>query len=474
MYELSIENSSRFYQSLTKQFAEARQAARQLILYRGLLKDKVINAFLSLLDLLAFIHKSDTALQNILQGSIQDKLLDSYHDFFYLLVQIQTPGFWPDAWQRYLARIILQDENPFSRKAEWLLPEEIDESLIEVAKHDLRCLQKLFQVNTVQIKQIVEKITIVNHESSKLELADWSNLTFSTADSNPDETVFIQNLAKSTNWSQDVLALAEYYHRNGTGVFARFRAYRWDDSNTVGSLKGITDPDPITFHDLIDYQSQREQLIKNTEHFLAGLPASHVLLYGKRGTGKSSMVKALLNQYHHQGLRLIELSKDSLHKLPHILHQLKHRAFRFIIFIDDLSFEDYEVAYKDLKGILDGKLETTPANVLIYATSNRRHLVKELFSDRSQGEEIHYDDTVQEKLSLADRFGLTIYFPSPSHQVFLKIINGLAKQRNITLNASELQARALEWGKRHNGRSGRTARQFIDCLVAELKPNSTK
>jgi len=476
-YELSMENNSKVYQSFSQQFTEARQAARQLIVYRGLLKDMVVNDFLSLLDLLVSIHHSETALQNILQGNIQDQLLDAYHQFFYSLVQSQTPGVWPNAWQRYLANLILKNENPFSLQAERLLPDAIEDSLKEVVKHDLRCLQKLFLVDAGQIKQVVEKIAAINHgiEPLKFVLPDWSNLSFSisTSDSifnfTSDESAFIQHFAKSTDWGQDVVTLAEYYHRLGTGIFAKFIAFRWDDLNPTEGLKGIEVIDPITFDELIDYQTQRQQLINNTEHFLAGLPASHVLLYGKRGTGKSSMVKALLNQYHRQGLRLVELPKDSLHKLPYILNLLRQRAFRFIIFIDDLSFEDYEIAYKALKGILEGGVETIPTNVLVYATSNRRHLVKELFSDRSQEEEIHFDDTVQEKLSLADRFGVTIYFPSPSQQVFLKIVDGLARRRHLTLNDAELQARALEWEKWHNGRSGRAARQFIDYLEAEFK-----
>ncbi|MDH7479751.1 MAG: ATP-binding protein, partial [Syntrophomonadaceae bacterium] len=213
---------------------------------------------------------------------------------------------------------------------------------------------------------------------------------------------------------------------------------------------------------------QRQQLILNTERFLSGLPASNVLLYGKRGTGKSSMVKALLNRYYLQGLRLVEVSKDDLSDLPSIVNLLRNRTLHFIIFVDDLSFEEHEIQYKGLKAVLEGGIETMPRNVLIYATSNRRHLIREYFSDREPGEEIHRDDTLQEKLSLADRFGITIFFPAPTQSVYLRIVEELANQRRIPLGREELHARAREWEKWQNGISGRTARQFVDNLAAEF------
>ncbi|MCL6635108.1 MAG: ATP-binding protein [Peptococcaceae bacterium] len=198
------------------------------------------------------------------------------------------------------------------------------------------------------------------------------------------------------------------------------------------------------------------------------LPANNVLLYGDRGTGKSSTVKALLNHYRDRGLRLVEVAKGDLNGFALIARQLRDRPQRFIIFVDDLSFEESEVAYKELKAVLEGGLESRPANVLIYATSNRRHLVREHFSDRAAPAgpdgEVRGNDTVQEKLSLADRFGITVLFTSPDRALYLDIVRGLAKQRGISLAEGELERRALLWEAWHNGRSGRTARQFVDQI----------
>lgn len=219
------------------------------------------------------------------------------------------------------------------------------------------------------------------------------------------------------------------------------------------------------------YETQRDTLLKNTEILLAGYPALNVLLYGSRGSGKSSLIKALLHQYGDRGLRLIEVAKSDLKDLPFVLEQLRGVPQKFIIFVDDLSFEEDDDAFKALKVVLEGNLTARPENVVVYATSNRRHLIREYFEDRpslKDQDEIHVWDTVQEKLSFSDRFGLTLTFEPADQNTYLKIINHLATQAGININAEDLQFRALQWATRHNGRSGRTARQFIDFLSAEL------
>ena len=220
---------------------------------------------------------------------------------------------------------------------------------------------------------------------------------------------------------------------------------------------------------LIGYENQKEKLIKNTEAFLKNKPANNVLLYGDSGTGKSSSIKALLNRYATEGLRLIELAKYQMKELPKILEVLKDRGLYFIIFMDDLSFEDFETDYKYMKAIIEGGVEVKPNNVLFYATSNRRHLIKEKWSDRDQESgEIHLSDAIQEKISLASRFGITISYESPQQKGYLRIVKELAKQNNITLPVEELKERAIQWEMWNNGRSGRTAQQFIDYLLGEL------
>jgi len=212
-------------------------------------------------------------------------------------------------------------------------------------------------------------------------------------------------------------------------------------------------------------------LLKNTAFLLKGYPALHVLLYGSRASVKSSLVKGLLHRYGDEGLRLIEVAKADLTALPAIVEQLRTLPQKFIIFVDDLSFEEDEDAYKALKVVLEGNLTARSQNVVVYATSNRRHLIREFFGDRprpSDGDEVHAWDTVQEKLSFSDRFGLTLTFEPADQKTYLQIIHHLAKQAGIQLDSEALEYQALQWATRHNGRSGRSAQQFIDFLTADL------
>jgi uncharacterized protein len=225
--------------------------------------------------------------------------------------------------------------------------------------------------------------------------------------------------------------------------------------------------------DLVSYDLERSEVINNTLQFLKGFPANNILLYGDRGTGKSSTVKAILNEYYNQGLRLIEVSKSHLIDFPEIIADLKERKQKFIIFVDDLSFDDNEQNHNSLKAVLEGGIESKPSNVLIYATSNRRHLIKEKFSDRvgfqsgNADDEVRSADTMQEKLSLSDRFGITVVFSSPNKDKYLEIVEGLAIKRGLAFDKESLKKEALKWELWYNGRSPRTARQFIDWLEGE-------
>ena len=299
----------------------------------------------------------------------------------------------------------------------------------------------------------------------------WKGLSAPSADNlnaeNRPGWEIIDLLSRSSDWGPCLSDLALYYREAGAGLYGRYRAFHW--SGAAGRLEGIDEPDPIRLEELIGYQDQRQQVVDNTERFLGGFPANNLLLYGDRGTGKSSTVKALLNQYGGRGLRLVEVPKSSLGDFPQIITLLRQQPQRFIIFVDDLSFEESEVEYKELKAVLEGGLASRPANVLIYATSNRRHLVKERFSDREMGDELHNNDTVQEKLSLADRFGVTVFFTTPDRELYLRIVREMAKHKGLKLAEGELERRALLWSYWQNGLSGRTARQFIDNLSGELQ-----
>ena len=236
------------------------------------------------------------------------------------------------------------------------------------------------------------------------------------------------------------------------------------NNDQVGHLREIKEPDPIRLSNLIGYEIQKKEIISNTKHFLKGAPANNLLLYGSRGTGKSSTVKAILNEYSSEGLRLIEVDKKQLGDFTRIIRLLKNKKQKFIIFVDDLVFDENEDSYSALKTILEGKIENRPSNIIIYATTNRRHLVQEKFSDR---DEVNSKDTMEEKLSLADRFGITISFFTPNQKEFLIIVDGIVKERGLVVDEAELHREALKWEKWHNGRSPRSANQFVDWLQGE-------
>jgi predicted AAA+ superfamily ATPase len=277
-------------------------------------------------------------------------------------------------------------------------------------------------------------------------------------------------LMDSRSWPGCASELVEFHRRCGSGIFSRYRAFVWRG----GAFEGVGSPDPVRFSDLISYELEREDVIQNTLHFLDGKPANNILLYGDRGTGKSTTVKALVNEYHSRGLRMIELPKRSLADFPLIIRQLAGRNLKFILFVDDLAFEDNEENYTALKAALEGGLESKPDNVLIYATSNRKHLIKERFSDRAglgsgnTDDEVRAADTMQEKLSLSDRFGMTVVFSSPDKKQYLEIVEGLAKKRGLNADREYLQREAMKWELQYNGRSPRTARQFVDWLEGQL------
>jgi predicted AAA+ superfamily ATPase len=263
--------------------------------------------------------------------------------------------------------------------------------------------------------------------------------------------------------------LAEYYHSCGAGDFEAYGSYLWD-----GSFRGVRISDPITFDDLIGIDKQKESLKENAEFLFRGLPANNVLLYGDSGTGKSSSVKALLNNYEPRGFKLVAVPKHRLADLPKILDAIAGRGLKFIVFIDDLSFDENDGGYKQFKSVLEGGVSARPDNAVICVTSNRRNIVKEVWSDREGQDDVHLRDNLQEKRSLADRFGLTIVFSSPDKREYLDIVFALARKADVRMAEDELRAQALTWEIRHGGRSGRTASQFIAHLkglqaLAELE-----
>lgn len=247
-------------------------------------------------------------------------------------------------------------------------------------------------------------------------------------------------------------------HRTGFGIFHKQKMFTYIENH----IEPVRYPDPIRLFHLTGYESARNQVIHNTQAFLAGKPAANVLLYGDAGTGKSSTVKAIVNEYGDQGLRLVEISKGRLLQLPALIEELSQNPLRFIIFIDDLSFTQSSEEVGVLKAIIEGSASAKPENVVIYATSNRRHLIKESFSERA-GDDVHREETIQEQVSLSERFGLTVLFAKPNKKDYLHIVSSLAKQLDVA-DTENIEGLAEAYALKRGGRSGRTARQFIEAL----------
>ena len=350
------------------------------------------------------------------------------------------------SWEDILLLQILHDDNPFSNRVQSMDWEGLPPPLIAAARQDLRSLQAL--------SEGVRHLHLQVQEAAQLTepLIAWQ---VPSAVVSPFET--------DKPWDDCLPELARYYQENGVGIFAQYRGFRWESLR----LQGVSYPDSIQLEELVGYDRQKQALLQNTEALLAGHRALNILLYGSRGSGKSSLVKGLSDRYAN--LRLIEVSKSELKHLPKIVEQVRHVPQKFIIFVDDLSFEEDDDAFKSLKVVLEGNITAKPDNVVVYATSNRRHLIREFFSDRPRpkdAEEVHNWDTVQEKLSFSDRFGLTLTFEPADQNTYLEIVRHLAARENLEVAPEELEYQALQWATRHNGRSGRTARQFIDWMAS--------
>jgi len=343
--------------------------------------------------------------------------------------------------------MIAESENYFSLLGE---KEEQDENIRVLAVREMNEIKKLYNLDWAKVSETFQDIG-----------TSVCNMRLNTNCLNKVLKRDKIRVALEANTNEEtVYLLYEYYKISGCGILESYDAFLWD-----GGLVGVRNYDKIAFEQLIGYEEQKIALIENTEIFLKGYRANNVLLYGDRGTGKSSCVKALLNKFYNNKLKIISISKNYINNLYKITETVANRGCKFIIFIDDLSFEDTEIGYKDFKSVIEGGIEAQPINTLIYVTSNRRNLIKETWKDRSESTgEINQNDGMQERLSLADRFGLTITFGSPDKSSYLEIVQGLANQENLVIDQAELFDEALKWELRHSGRSGRTARQFINHI----------
>ncbi|RMF21867.1 MAG: ATP-binding protein, partial [Cyanobacteria bacterium J083] len=412
-----------------------------LLLYQSIFQTSVGKAYLNLLQI---IQKGDS--------NSAFACLSAYGNWFKSLATINQ------SWQDYLINSILQNDNPFSQQSQLKTYTDLPSSLRDAAKHDLSALEKIYRLESKQISEWVKTIAGINFHP-----LIWSI--------EPENHSF---LAKADDWTKTIPDLAQYYKINGIGIFAQYRAFTWSNQQLIG----ISHPDPVKLADIVGYNDQKQTLIQNTKALLSGYLALNILLYGSRGSGKSSLVKALSNEFGvakpdhpvSKQLKLLEVSKLELINLPTIVEKLRHLPQKFIIFVDDLSFEEDDEAFKALKVVLEGSVTSSANNVVVYATSNRRHLVREFFAERPRpkdADEIHTWDTLQEKLSFSDRFGITLTFQPANQDKYLEIVHHLASTNKLSLPTEKLEFLAKQWATRHNGFSGRTARQFINYLVSQ-------
>lgn len=346
-----------------------------------------------------------------------------------------------------IAWLIMCDENPFSLSAE----RSVSQGSAEwYAKKDIAELCRLFFISPSD--EILENYSPLNTRISGEEKRIGNMISD-----------FVKKLDATATEEEFFDCVKEFYATYGVGDFGINKAFCMQDD---GSIIPVSHIRSTTFADIYGYESQKARLTSNTASFANGGDANNVLLYGDSGTGKSTAIKAILNMFYDKGVRMIQVQKHQFVHLGALTEQLKKRNYRFIIYMDDLSFEDFEVEYKYLKAAIEGGLEEKPENVLIYATSNRRHLIKETFTEREGGDDVHRNESIQEKISLSDRFGLSIFYPKPMQQEYFNIVEHLAEREEITLDRDVLIAEARKWGVAHGGYSGRTATQFIKQLKA--------
>lgn len=434
-----------------KKEEQIKLTLNSLCVYKGIFGEKVLNKFNILVDKMYL----DESLSECIQA---------YNDFTYDLFKKSKNL----SFKECIVQEMLLNNNPFNISLEE--DEDAPEFIIEGFRNELIYLGDINSVNSNVIKELLiakyeGNEAVVNRINS---LINWGpRKEVYTKKNSTDFEKIKEMLMNTESWEECTEALINFHKKNGTGRVTAYSAFVWEryPGEEEGHLREIAEPDPIRLSDLVGYELQKADIIKNTKSFVRGFPANNLLLYGSRGTGKSSTVKAILNEYYQEGLRIIEVDKDQLSDFTRIIRLLNHKKQKFIIFVDDLVFAENEASYSALKTILEGKIESRPSNILIYATTNRRHLVQEKFSDR---DEVHSKDTREEQLSLADRFGITISFFTPDQKEFLNIVDGLASKRGLKVEMEYLHREALKWEKWHNGRSPRSARQFIDWLEGEL------
>ena len=427
---------------------------QECVLYRGFTNGEILDDMTELINL---YEADEEALK-----AREDQFFKSVNGLVELAGMY---GFSGNIWHTYLTFLLVNHENAFSMASE--IRGAIKGSINDLAKNDFQIFKELYDFDITVFDKVFG--TVCCRVICDYQTPDENSKLFNTR-IRDRICQMSKTLAAATTTEEFMDDMVSFYKDFGVGKLGLHKAFRigHDEEGKV-EIQPITRIAHVKIDDLVGYEIAKKKLIDNTEAFVKGLPANNVLLCGDAGTGKSTSIKALLNEYYDQGLRMIEIYKHQFQDLSSIIAQVKNRNYRFIIYMDDLSFEDFEIEYKFLKAVIEGGMETRPDNVLIYATSNRRHLIKESWNDRNDMENengMHRSDTMQEKLSLVARFGVTIYYGKPSQKEYFTIVKELRKRYpSITLTDEELCAEANKWELSHGGISGRTAQQFINYMA---------
>lgn len=429
----------------------------KLLMYGDMSKDSIL------------MQLSDIFKQMDQDTQSRDELVTRIFTQVKHLLQVATDyGFDKNLWHNYLTYLLITDENPFSLTCEKVGAN--DGSVNFFAKGDFKAFKALFDFDFSEIEERlgIDCFTRLSQYKAigKKELMYNKNVSEKVQ-------ALSERLEKTANEDEFFDVVTDFYKAYGVGMFGLNKAFRIA-SRTENHVEfcPINNMDTVMLDDLVGYEIQKKKLVDNTEAFVQGRKANNVLLFGDSGTGKSTSIKAIVNAYYDQGLRMIEIYKHQFRDLSNVIAQIKNRNYRFIIYMDDLSFEEHEIEYKFLKAVIEGGVETKPENILIYATSNRRHLIKETWNDRNDMEyenDLHRSDTMEEKLSLVNRFGVQISYSKPSKKEFNEIVIELARRVGLTMTDEELCAEANKWGMRHGGISGRTAQQFINYLQGTVE-----
>ncbi len=372
-------------------------------------------------------------------------------------------GFHGNLWHCYLANLLVNNENTYSCGCE--IRGAIEGTINEAALHDIIIFKEFYDYDfggMMERLKVPEYAMTEHYESSSLESKVYNTRICARI------CELAERFCADQTAEEMKATLTQFYKDYGVGKFGLHKSFRIAHDENGVRIEPILNIAHVKLDDLVGYEIPKKKLTDNTESFIGGKKANNCLLFGDAGTGKSSCIKAITNEYYDRGLRIIEVYKHQFQDLNEVISQIKKRNYKFIIYMDDLSFEEFEIEYKYLKAVIEGGLEKKPENVLIYATSNRRHLIRENYRDKEEvREDMHTSDTVQEKLSLVYRFGVTIYFGAPDKKQFQNIVKTLAERHGVTMPEEELLLEANKWELAHGGLSGRSAQQFIDYLLGK-------